>query len=299
VQYGVAVGKYDPLRAFMNEQASSEVEMSFGDLEALVGQLPKAARAGDEWWRKDSAVQTDAWRVAGWDVSSVDRLKEIVSFARIQDGAADFRRSTPGNPASEASRLSGPPIAGTAGADRVSAAEVDGGSSKKTRLWPTVLAAAVSIAGGATANAVGLAALPRWAVLLISVDLAIFVTLFTSAIANEKYRVIALWTSNIVLAVLVAGIAMYNLIPQGSVTVNVVPNSDVTLSSQAGSQPDMNNPDGIVLPAGADETVTCYSVVSGKTWLYFHFSVEQYGWAPFDDFHYDPGFASQLPSTCA
>jgi hypothetical protein len=296
------VGKYDPLREFLNARISDGIEMSFGEVESLVGPLPKSARANNnDWWAKDSSFQVLAWRSVGWRVSSVDKSRETVMFVRDRSGAADTPNSIPDRLAGEDFRLTGSSASasGTVGEKKPPDARADHGDEKKAKIWPPAIAASVSIAGGGAATAIGWAALPRWAILLISVDLAIFVTLVTSAIRDTKYRAPTLWASNCMLLLLLIGIAIYNLVPQGSVTATVVPNSAVTLSTAAGSAPDINNPDALVLPAGTDETATCYGVVSGKIWLYFYFSNEQYGWAPFTDFHYDPGLPNQLPSTCA
>lgn len=292
------MGKYEPLKAFLSARKSDELEISFAELESIVGPLPKSARASREWWAAESAVQALAWRSAGWSVSSVDQSKEIVIFVRGQGGMLNRHGLTPQRLGDEDPQVTEAQATPAASEREKRAAEPDHGDTEKARILPAVIAAAVSIAGGAVATAVGLAALPRWAILLISLDLSIVSTLIALAIGKAKYRVLTLWASNCTLILLVAGTAIYNLVPQESVTANFVPKSDVTLSTVAGGAPDKTNPNGIVLPSGTDETATCYSHVNGMTWLYFHISDESYGWAPLSEFRYDPGFSSRLPSAC-
>ena len=290
------MGKYDPLRAYLSALSSDVAELSFAEVEGLVGSLPKAARFSSEWWANGSAVQARAWRAAGWHVKSADQGRELVTFARraaadtqeVGPALAGFRHDAPGTSGGHAAHEMEVIPASSSGDTRA-----EGG-----KRWPVLAAAVVSATGAAAVTIVGLAVLPRWAIFLTALDLSAVLTLITSALTDAKYRVVSLWVSNGLLIALIAGIAIYNLVPQYDITVNVVPNTNVTLSYQAGSVPDVNDPNSVVLPAGKDETATCYSAVNGKVWLYFHFSDEQAGWAPFSDFHYDPGLAHSLPSSC-
>ncbi len=85
------MGKYDPLTAYLSRHASSEVELTFREIERLVrGILPKAAMSAD-WWDVDTdpadAPQKRAITAAGFrpDVS----LKgERVRFRSRDSGAA-------------------------------------------------------------------------------------------------------------------------------------------------------------------------------------------------------------------
>lgn len=56
--------------------------MSFTDVEKLVGPLPASAHIHRAWWANDSKSQAQAWRAAGWHVSSVNQAAERVTFTR-------------------------------------------------------------------------------------------------------------------------------------------------------------------------------------------------------------------------
>lgn len=65
------MAKYDPLRRYLTRQKTVRVELSFADVERLIGAyLPKAA-AQASWWSGEGqdpapAVQVQAWRAAGY-----------------------------------------------------------------------------------------------------------------------------------------------------------------------------------------------------------------------------------------
>lgn len=78
------MGKYDPLTAYLTRRRHVEVELSFRDIERLVGGiLPKAARNPD-WWTADAAPhaapQKRALAAAGF-VAEVSIKEERVRFA--------------------------------------------------------------------------------------------------------------------------------------------------------------------------------------------------------------------------
>ncbi|WP_293481581.1 hypothetical protein, partial [Phenylobacterium sp.] len=66
------MGKYDPLSGHLRRQALPEFEMSFSEIERVLGaMLPKSADR-PQWWanvsdRRTSHVQREAWRSAGYD----------------------------------------------------------------------------------------------------------------------------------------------------------------------------------------------------------------------------------------
>ena len=93
------MAKYAPLAAFLRRQKSAEVDLSFRDIERIVGGiLPKAASL-EVWWRVDTArapmPQHLAFAEAGF-VAEPRTRAETVRFIRIAAG---------GTPGSEA-RLS-------------------------------------------------------------------------------------------------------------------------------------------------------------------------------------------------
>jgi hypothetical protein len=77
------VGKYDPLRDYLaGQNRDEEMEMTFGEVEELVGRLPNSARVHRPWWANGSKVEAQAWRAAGWHVQEVNMRSEQVTFAR-------------------------------------------------------------------------------------------------------------------------------------------------------------------------------------------------------------------------
>jgi len=78
------MAKYDPLRRYLVRQKSSRVELSFTEVERLIGAyLPKAA-ARSQWWDLDNdpqtSVQVQAWRAAGYRARLI--AAERVAFER-------------------------------------------------------------------------------------------------------------------------------------------------------------------------------------------------------------------------
>ncbi len=65
------MGKYDPLAAYLVRKRADALELTFTDLERIIGAfLPKGAQR-PEWWTHDPemsprAVQHDAWLGAGY-----------------------------------------------------------------------------------------------------------------------------------------------------------------------------------------------------------------------------------------
>jgi len=78
------MAKYEPLRRYLARQKTARVELSFADIERLIGAfLPKAA-ARPTWWDQIDAgapsVQVQAWRAAGYRAQLV--RGESVVFER-------------------------------------------------------------------------------------------------------------------------------------------------------------------------------------------------------------------------
>ena len=86
------MGKYDPLfRHLCTTDSADAVELTFDEIEQLVGPLPAAA-ARREWWTNDHVTRpahARAWLDAGRQVETVDRRARQVRFS-----AARWRRSS-------------------------------------------------------------------------------------------------------------------------------------------------------------------------------------------------------------
>src|SRR5579859_2420331 len=86
---GGVMGKYEPLRDYLAAHQGDEVQMTFGQVERLVGPPPDSAREYRAWWGNDSyRSQSIAWQAAGWHVASVDRstcqVRLLHELAKIQ-----------------------------------------------------------------------------------------------------------------------------------------------------------------------------------------------------------------------
>jgi hypothetical protein len=80
------MSKYDPLQDYLQKQKLREVELSFREIEAIVGfKLPKSADLPQFWANQTGGVrpQRDAWREAGFEAFLI-RGSDRVKFRRIQ-----------------------------------------------------------------------------------------------------------------------------------------------------------------------------------------------------------------------
>jgi hypothetical protein len=87
------MAKYDPLFERLCQAPDEPLELSFDDVDRLVGGLPASASTHPAWWANESEggrhVQARAWLNAGRDVEHVDRTARRVRFspARWRRGA--------------------------------------------------------------------------------------------------------------------------------------------------------------------------------------------------------------------
>ena len=87
------MGKYEPLRDYLAACTGDQEQMTFGQVEQLVGALPDSAREYRAWWGNDSyRSQSIAWQAAGWHVGSVDQASGQVVFARGVKGKTPAAR---------------------------------------------------------------------------------------------------------------------------------------------------------------------------------------------------------------
>jgi hypothetical protein len=81
------MSKYGPLETFLRDRAVAELDMTFADIEAVLGaKLPRSAW-GRQWWANEASqvsthVQCRAWQSAGY--SARPRIAEgAVRFSRL------------------------------------------------------------------------------------------------------------------------------------------------------------------------------------------------------------------------
>ena len=86
------VSKYDALRDYLAGSGRREVELTYADIDRLVGGLPPGARDGLAWWSDDGVavrhVQVrHGWGAAGYQIINIDLEAELVTFARQPGGS--------------------------------------------------------------------------------------------------------------------------------------------------------------------------------------------------------------------
>lgn len=77
------MGKYDPLAKHLRRQKTAEYEMSFADVERVIGALLPKSATRPQWWANvadpdTTHVQREAWRAAGFEaflLTGRDRVK--------------------------------------------------------------------------------------------------------------------------------------------------------------------------------------------------------------------------------
>jgi hypothetical protein len=75
--------KYDPLASYLHEAGQDHIEMSFEDVERLVGPLPESAAKYRQWWENGGHhSQARAWLSAGYKVDDVNQERRRVRFTR-------------------------------------------------------------------------------------------------------------------------------------------------------------------------------------------------------------------------
>lgn len=90
------MAKYDALRDHLTSRTGDTVNMTFAEVEEIVGPLPPTARSTRQWWANDSKVQAKAWRAAGWHVGSTNLTAERVVFDRGEVGGTLAKRIASG-----------------------------------------------------------------------------------------------------------------------------------------------------------------------------------------------------------
>jgi len=82
------LAKYDPLGAYLKRQRTEELELSFREIENLLGALLPNSAARPQWWANttdpdNAMVQRKAWAGAAYDaflIAGADRVR----FRRVR-----------------------------------------------------------------------------------------------------------------------------------------------------------------------------------------------------------------------
>ena len=80
------MSKYSSLHRYLEREAGPSVEMTFDEIDDVVGGLPASARRYQAWWSNEpegTHVQARAWMDAGWRVANVNLTAKRVRFTRV------------------------------------------------------------------------------------------------------------------------------------------------------------------------------------------------------------------------
>jgi hypothetical protein len=86
------VAKYDSLGRYLSRRSGAEIQMSFAEIERLIGAMLPNGAARPQWWANDVEpsgrhVQARAWLDAGYDAFLVDGAERVRFTRRGQDAA--------------------------------------------------------------------------------------------------------------------------------------------------------------------------------------------------------------------
>ena|SRR5271170_6840691 len=91
------MGKYEPLSEFLRKQRAENIELTFGEIERIVGfKLPKSAKEYRAWWSNSptNSVMTKAWLDAGFESEQVDMAGGKLVFRRVKPSPS-IRQGSP------------------------------------------------------------------------------------------------------------------------------------------------------------------------------------------------------------
>jgi hypothetical protein len=98
------VGKYEPLRRYLENVEGDSWDARFSDLEGILGfELPGSAHRYSAWWANESHgshSHSRSWQDAGWATSEVNLEGRQVRFLRkrSQRGGSPAKRQGPSTP---------------------------------------------------------------------------------------------------------------------------------------------------------------------------------------------------------
>jgi hypothetical protein len=79
------VSKYDPLRDLLRQQRLREFDLTFAEIERVLGFKLPASADRPQWWanvRSQRSNQREAWRTAGYDAFLI-KGSDKVRFRRV------------------------------------------------------------------------------------------------------------------------------------------------------------------------------------------------------------------------
>jgi hypothetical protein len=96
------MGKYEPLTEFLRKQAANEIQMTFAQIERVIGtKLPPKAQKHRAWWSNSpsNSVMTKAWLEAGFRSEQVDMEGSKLVFRKtVSPLSSDSSAAVSGEP---------------------------------------------------------------------------------------------------------------------------------------------------------------------------------------------------------
>jgi hypothetical protein len=95
------MGKYEPLTRYLADRRTSEVPMTFQEIERVLGARLPASKQYPAWWSNNASnnVMTKAWLDAGYQTERVDIGGERLVFRRVRRVQEEASSGGPGRPA--------------------------------------------------------------------------------------------------------------------------------------------------------------------------------------------------------
>jgi hypothetical protein len=85
------MGKYDPLKDFLESQGTERVPVKFAELESILGFPLPASKQYPAWWSNSPTnnPMTKVWLRAGYKTEQVDTSGERLVFSRVKSRRPD------------------------------------------------------------------------------------------------------------------------------------------------------------------------------------------------------------------
>jgi len=79
--------KYDALAAYLSKIPGDSIQMTFDEIESVVGELPQTARTYRAWWSNNVNFThaRNGWLAAGWKTARVGMDGRRLTFIRVSD----------------------------------------------------------------------------------------------------------------------------------------------------------------------------------------------------------------------
>ena len=101
------MGRYEPLRAFLDAQAGDRIQLTFQEVENILSVALPASKRYPAWWSNNPSnnPMTKVWLAAGFVTEQVDTAGERLVFRRaeadrpgLEEAAQPFRTTPVGSP---------------------------------------------------------------------------------------------------------------------------------------------------------------------------------------------------------